>query len=68
MASDKSMLLITFYNRSSHMHDMTLIESLIGYLVRRITPVLMPLLHGWSQVAGSPLNSMIPPPPPPKSK
>ena len=41
MVSDESMLPITFYNRSSHMHDMprklTLIESLKGYLVRPIT-------------------------------
>ena len=68
MVSDESLLPITFYNRSSHMHDMprklTLIESLIGYLVRPITRVSMPSLHGWFQVAGFPLNSMIPPPPP----
>ena len=66
MVSDESMLSITFYNKSSHMHDMprklTLIDSLIGYLVRIIMRVSMPSLHGWFQVAGSPLNSMIPPP------
>ena len=63
MMSDESMLPITFYNRSSHrpMHYMlrklTLMESLIVYLVRPITRVSMPLLHGWFQAAGSPLTA-----------
>ena len=52
---------ITFYNRSSHMHDMprklTLIESLLGYLVRPISRVSMSSLHSWFQVAGSPLTA-----------
>ena len=46
MVSDEYMLHITFYNRSRHMHDMprnlTLIESLKGYLVRPITRVSGP--------------------------
>ena len=67
MVSDESMLPITFYNRPSHMLDMpwklTLKESLIGYLAKPITRVSMPSLHGWFQVAGSPLHSMIPLPP-----
>ena len=43
-------------------HNNIILEILIGYLVRPITRVSMPSLHGWFQVAGSPLNSMIPPP------
>ena len=67
IVGDESMLPITFYNRLSYMHDMprklTLTESLIGYLVRPMTRVSVPSLHGWFQFAGSPLNTMISPPP-----